>query len=145
MVVNKRKKSARKQGSGTHGWGKNKHRNSGQRGGFGNAGTGKKSDNKKPSIWAEDYFGKHGFVSKGQYTDDVIINLREVEDKLPKWVAQKLASHEAGAFIVDLKKLGYTKLLSTGKITKKIKITIPKAAAGVAEKVKSAGGELLVQ
>ena len=142
MVVNKRKKSARMQGSGTHGWGKNKHRNSGQRGGFGNAGTGKKSDNKKPSNWADlDYFGKHGFVSKGYPKADITISIRDMEDKLPRWIRQKQASNTE----VNLGTLGYTKLLSTGRLTKKIKITVPKAAEGAAEKIKAAGGELVVQ
>ncbi len=142
MTVNKKKKSARMQGSGTHGWGRNKHRNSGQRGGYGNAGSGKKSDSKKPSNWAQDdYFGKHGFVSKGYPDTDITISIRDVEDKMPKWIKAKEASNNE----VDLGKLGYTKLLSTGKLTRKIKITIPKASVGAAEKIKTAGGELVVQ
>ena len=142
MTVNKRKKSNRQHG--THGWGRNKHRNSGMRGGYGNAGTGKKSDNKKPSNWATDYFGKHGFVSKPQLQADNTISFRDIEDKLSRWIEAKQASQEAGMITVDLGKLGYDKLLSTGKITKKVKITIPKAAANAAEKIKKAGGELVV-
>lgn len=144
MVVNRRRKSSRQNGSNTHGWGKNKHRNSGSRGGFGNAGTGKKSHNKKPSIWATDYFGKHGFDSKQKH-DDNVISLRDIEDKLPGWLEAKKAKQEAGMVVIDLEKLGYDKLLGTGKVTKKIKLTIAKAAAGAAEKVKAAGGELVVK
>lgn len=147
MVVNRRKKVTRQRGSSTYGWGKNKHRNSGSKGGFGNAGTGKKSDNKKPSIWGTktDYFGKHGFVSKGQYADVKAINLRDVEDKLNNWVAGKQVSHEAGVFVVDLSKLGYDKLLSSGKVLRKLKITVSSASEGAVEKVKAAGGELVVK
>jgi large subunit ribosomal protein L15 len=144
MTVNKRKKSSRSHG--THGWGRNKHRNSGQRGGYGNAGTGKKSDNKKPSNWAQlDFFGKHGFVSKGQAPADITISLRDLEDKLPRWVEQKHAKTEAGVVVIDLKALGYTKLLGTGKINKKFKVTIAKAAAGATEKIKAAGGEVVAK
>ncbi|MBS3147853.1 uL15 family ribosomal protein [Candidatus Woesearchaeota archaeon] len=143
MVVNKRKKSSRGLGSCTHGWGKNKHRNSGSRGGFGNAGTGKKSHNKKPSIWALDYFGKHGFVSKGT-RKLITINLREVDDQLPSWIERKLAVVEGGVVVVDLKKVGYDKLLSSGQIRRKLKVVVSSAAKGVAEKVKAAGGELVV-
>jgi len=143
MVVNKRRKSGRKQGSGTHGWGKNKHRNSGSRGGYGNAGTGKKADTKKPSIWAEDYFGKHGFVNRNA-TEVTAITLRDVDDRIPHWIKEKQAKQEAGIIIVDLKKLGYDKLLSTGKLTRKVKITVPTAVANAAEKIKAAGGELVV-
>jgi large subunit ribosomal protein L15 len=142
MVAKRRKKSSR--AYGTHGWGKNKHRNSGMRGGYGNAGTGKKSDNKLPSIWAEDYFGKRGFVPRKKKQESTL-TLRDLEDRLPNWIEQKQASEEKGTIIVDLEKLGYTKILGSGKITKKVKITIPKAASGAAEKIKAAGGELVMQ
>lgn len=143
MVVNKRKKSSRSLGSGTYGWGKNKHRNSGSRGGFGNAGTGKKSHNKKTSVWSERYFGKLGFVSKGT-RKLVAINLREVDDQVPSWLEQKLVSSEGGVIVVDLKKVGYDKLLSSGQLRRKLKLIVSSAAHGVAEKVKAAGGELVV-
>ncbi len=144
MVVKRRKKSSRQ--CKTHGWGANKHRNSGMRGGYGNAGTGKKSDNKKPSIWGTktDYFGKHGFVPQAQKYI-CAINLRDVEDKLPVWLEEKHAKQEAGTIILDLEEVGYNKLLSTGRLTKKIKITVANATAGAAEKVKAAGGELVVK
>ncbi len=143
MVVKRRKKSARQHK--THGWGANKHRNSGMRGGYGNAGTGKKSHNKKPSIWAEDYFGKHGFVPQNTKECICAINLRDVEDKLPVWLEEKHAKQEAGTIILDLEEVGYNKLLSTGRLTKKIKITVAKATTGAAEKIKAAGGELVVK
>jgi len=147
MVVNRRKKVVRQRGSSTYGWGKNKHRNSGSKGGFGNAGTGKKSDNKKPSIWGTktDYFGKHGFVPKGQVVDVRIVNLRDIEQMLPGWISAKQVGQEAGSFVVDLAKLGYDKLLSSGKVTRKLKITVSSASEGAAEKVKAAGGELVVK
>lgn len=140
MVVNKRKKSRRKLGSNTYGWGKNKHRNSGSRGGAGLAGTGKKAHGKKTMVWSERYLGKDGFVMKGVVETDNCISLRDLEDRLPNWISQKKASDKE----VDLGALGYTKLLSTGKINKKIKITVKKATAQAAEKVKKAGGELVV-
>ncbi len=143
MVVKRRKKSSRQ--CKTHGWGANKHRNSGMRGGYGNAGSGKKSDSKKPSNWAQDdYFGKHGFVPQNTKECVCAINLRDVEDKLPKWLEEKQAKQEAGIIVLNLEELGYNKLLSTGKLTKKIKITIAKATASATEKVKAAGGELVV-
>ncbi|MCX6708156.1 MAG: uL15 family ribosomal protein [Candidatus Woesearchaeota archaeon] len=140
MVVKHQKKSGKR--SGTHGWGRNKHRNSGSRGGYGMAGTGKKADNKKPSIWATEYFGKHGFVCQTAKTINAI-TLRDVEDKLPAWMANKQAKEEAGTIVLNLKELGYDKLLGTGKITRKIKITIAKSTASAAEKIKKAGGELV--
>ncbi|MEM3154680.1 MAG: uL15 family ribosomal protein [Candidatus Woesearchaeota archaeon] len=142
MTVKRRKKSTRSYG--THGWGKNKHRNSGSKGGFGNAGTGKKSDNKKTAIWATDYFGKHGFVSRKTKIEN-LITIKDLEDKLPGLIEQKKATQEAGVIAINLGAMGYTKLLGTGKITKKLKITIPTATAGATEKIKAAGGEVVAK
>lgn len=144
MVVNRRKKSNRMQGSGTHGWGKNKHRNSGSRGGYGNAGTGKKSHNKKPSIWATDYFGRDGFVSKNQAPKDKVITLRDVEQQVTHWLKEKKVVVQDGKIVVDLSAFGYEKLLGTGKLSRAMKITVPKASENVKNKVKEAKGELVV-
>jgi len=141
MVVNKRRKSSRKLGTNTHGWGKNQHRGAGCRGGRGNAGTGKKAHCKETKVWhTKKYFGNPGFVNNANAGPINTICLRDVEDKLPTWIAQKKASDTE----VNLKALGYTKLLSTGKVTKKLKITVPTFTAKAAEKVKAAGGELVV-
>lgn len=144
MVVNRRKKSSRQQGSGTHGWGKNKHRNSGSRGGYGNAGTGKKSHNKKPSIWASDYFGKYGFVSKNS-RDIKAISLRDIEQKIPCWLKEKKITSQDGKLVIDLEKLGFQKLLSSGKTNRSLKITVFKASKGVNKKISDAKGELVVK
>src|SRR3989344_1715915 len=127
MVVNRRKKSSRMQGSATHGWGKNKHRNSGSRGGYGNAGTGKKSHGQKPSVWADEhYFGRHGFVSQNASPKLETITLRDVDQRIPLWLKEKKASEVSGKVVVDLGQLGYQKLLGTGKLTRAVKITVEK-------------------
>ncbi len=144
MVVNKRKKNSRKHGSTTHGWGKNKHRKSGSRGGVGNAGTGKKCHANKPSIWGSDYLGKRGFVRMRVKKSDVCISLYDLEDLLPKWKRDKKVVEQAGVAIVDLKSMGYTRLLGNGKLLSKVKIIVPYATKSVEEKVVAAGGELVV-
>ena len=54
MTVNRRKKVVKQRGSHTHGWGsKKKHRGAGNRGGRGMAGSGKRADQRKPSILKE--------------------------------------------------------------------------------------------
>jgi len=145
MAAKRRRKSSRQLGSGTYGWGKNKHRNSGQRGGYGNAGSGKKCDSKKPSNWAQDdYFGKFGFVSKGQVGKLTKINLRDVDDLLACWTKENKVGKEGSVVVVDLTKLGYEKLLSSGQLRSKVKIIVANASNGAKEKVKAAGGELVV-
>ncbi len=140
MVVNKRRKVKRMRGSRRHGWGR-MHRGSGQRGGAGNAGSGKRADAKKPSC-ADRGVGKHGFKAKGPVAAVKEITLQTLDERLSQF-ADKGAKSDVTS--VDLTKLGYTKLLGTGRIGSKVKITIAAASRGAIEKVKAAGGEVLVQ
>jgi large subunit ribosomal protein L15 len=144
MVVNKRKKNSRLRGSWTHGWGeKKKHRGAGSRGGRGMAGTGKRGDAKKPSIWGERYFGKFGFIKKNKSEKIVAINVSDIERKLDSWVKEKLVSVENNVFVVDSAKLGFNKVLGTGTVSKRLKISCPFFSAGTVEKIKAAGGEVV--
>lgn len=147
MVVKRRKKITKMRGTRTHGWGL-VHRNSGQRGGAGNAGRGKKSHSNKPSNWLDKenprYFGKHGFIHQGPLSDQVIINIYEVEDKLPQWIAEKKATLKDGKYDINLQTIGYTKLLSTGKATKKLMLTINSATEKAIQKITKAGGAVTI-
>ena len=141
MVVNKRKKFSRQRGYHTHGWGsKKKHRGAGNRGGKGMAGTGKRADSIKTLIWDDvDYFGKHGF--KSRRPKNKTINIDYIDEKLNEFVASKLISKEGNVYIVDLKKMGYDKLLGNGNIRNKFRVT-GIVSKGAAEKIKKAGGEI---
>lgn len=148
MVVKKRKKVSRQRGSRTHGWGL-VHRNSGQRGGAGNASRGKKAHAKKPSNWLDKenprYFGKHGFIHQGPTQNDIIVNIKDVEEKLSNWTAEKKAVINGKTCEINLTNLGYTKLLSTGKPTHQFKITIQKATEKAVKKITAAGGSVAVK
>ena len=143
MVIKRRKKATKMRGTRTHGWGL-VHRNSGQRGGAGNAGRGKKAHSNKPTNWLDKtnprYFGKHGFKYKGTTEKDTPINIKEVEEKLTQWVNEKKAEQKGNAYEINLEKLGYTKLLSTGTATKKIKITVKTTTEKAKQKITKIGG-----
>ena len=145
MTSTPRKKNSRQRGTHTHGWGaKKKHRGAGNRGGRGMAGTGKRGDAKKPRIWSnKKYFGKFGFKKKNIKVKINTITIKSVEQMLPSWQGKKLAEDKGGIFELNLEKLGYNKLLSNGKATKKMKITVSYASASAAEKIKAAGGEVV--
>ncbi|MAG20302.1 50S ribosomal protein L15 [archaeon] len=135
-MINKRKKFSRQRGTHSHGWGsKKKHRGAGNRGGRGMAGTGKRADHKKPTILKEfgsSYFGKRGFkrpVKTQKQTK--IINFSDL-NKLKSKIKDNT---------LDLKKLGYTKLLSQGTPTK-LKIIVPEFSKKAQEKLEKVGGEL---
>ena len=143
MTINKRKKNTRQRGHKTHGWGaKKKHRGQGNRGGRGMAGTGKRADSKKPSIWKEDYFGKHGFVSKTPKVKINAVNISYLEEHLNNYLSSDLIKQENGFYYVELEKLGFNKLLGDGKVSMKFKIKAPYASKTAVEKVKEAGGEV---
>ncbi|MBI4150597.1 uL15 family ribosomal protein [Candidatus Woesearchaeota archaeon] len=142
MVVHKRRKVQRQRGSRTHGWGR-LHRGSGNKGGAGNAGSGKKADAKKPSFRFR-VFGKHGFIPHNHQAFEHTINLKDVEMHMSQWIAGKHATGTNTTATIDLTKLGYTKLLSEGRVTSKLTITIASASKRAVEKVKAAGGTVTV-
>lgn len=145
MTVKRRKKITKHRGGRTCGWGL-VHRGSGQKGGAGNAGSGKKASSKAPrqGLWSKQLMGKHGFIHKGPLSYDTTINLRDLEDRLPSFLGEKIATESAGVMNIDISKIGCTKVLSTGKVRRKWKITAKHASPNAIEKVKAAGGELSV-
>lgn len=140
MAVRKRKKNSRMRAKTTHGWGaKKKHRGSGNRGGFGMAGSGKRSHHKIMSTlkyYGKDYFGKHGFYSI--YKKKKGINIYNIEMNLDKF-----AKKEGDLYIVNLKGLGYDKLLGSGDVKHKLKIICSSCSANAKEKIEKAGGEIV--
>ncbi len=137
MPINKRKKSGRFRAKTTHGYGSmKKNRGAGNRGGRGMAGTGKRADQKKPTIlkkYGPSYFGKHGF-NRPQYTVKKlkVINLNYIDEHAEK---------KGSEYIFDASK--YDKVLATGKLTKKIKITSKSFSQSALEKIKATGGEAI--
>ena len=134
MPVNKRKKNSRQKGSYTYGWGsKKKHRKAGNRGGHGMSGTGKRSDHKKTMIlkmYGHDYFGKFGFRRPQKLLGETrTINIEQLE----RFKEEK----------IDLKKLGYDKLLGKGKISRKVTVIVPKFSESAKAKIEKTGGQVL--
>jgi large subunit ribosomal protein L15 len=150
----KKKLVTKRRGSKTHGWGSmKKHRGAGNRGGRGNAGSGKRGDQKKPAYWnakkpqgqkyGKAYFGSHGFSSV-QPKNVVALNVRDLDHMLIAWVSEKKVTKSGETYTVDLKALGFNKLLGTGAITKKVKVTVAAATPKALEKVSAAGGAVTV-
>ena len=144
MTVNRRKKDVKFRGSHTHGWGsKKKHRGSGNRGGKGMAGTGKRADTKKPSIWKEEYFGKHGFTHRDTVRHSAV-NVEYLDQNIEKLVKLDVAKQQNNSFVVNIADLGFDKLLGKGKVTRKMMVTADYASSRAVEAVKEAGGEVIV-
>jgi len=146
MII-KRKKATRYRGSQTHGGGaKKKRRGAGSRGGRGMAGSGKRADQKKPTIlklYGNSYFGKKGFKSKNKkYIKPITI--QTIETKLYSWLKKGILKKEKEEIKINLKELGYNKLLSKGKIKNKYDIEVEYASKNAIEKIQKSGGKINV-
>jgi len=146
VPVRKRKKSRKLRGrTRTMGWGNvGQHRKSGSRGGRGAVGM-----HKHKWSWvlkyAPDWYGKHGFTRHPSIVEErIAINLRELSERVEELRAKGLVKEEDGVLVVDLSKLGYTKLLGEGEISFKAKIIVREASKRAIEKVESAGGEVVL-
>ena len=144
MVVNKRKKSDRQRAKTSHGWGsKKKHRGAGNRGGRGMAGSGKRADQKKPTIiklYVNSYFGKKGFKTPKSIKEKInAINIGQLNKIIEKGMAKK----EKEIYNIDLNELGYKKLLSKGALKYKAKIKVKYFSKNTIEKLKQQGGEIV--
>lgn len=142
----KRKKSSRMhgRGAGTHGWGaRKKHKKSGHRGGKGMAGTGKRADQKKTLItklYGHSYFGKQGVTSRKTERDKrKRINLKDIEFNLTKY-----GKKTGEKWHVDLPNY---KILDSDEdylVKNKLVIKAESASKSAEEKVRKAGGEIVV-
>lgn len=144
MKLKKKKKSVRmrSRNMGTHGSGARKNkRKSGNKGGVGMSGSGKRADHKKTKvqkIHGHGYFGKKGFTSMGTKRDTrKRINISEINSNVEKY------GKKAGdSYTINLKNY---KILGKGEINKKLKITCFEASKSAIDKIKKAGGEIIVK
>lgn len=143
MRTHKRKKSSRMhgRGMGTHGRGaRKKARGSGHHGGKGMAGTGKRADHKKTLItklYGNSYFGKQGITSKKTERDTrKRINLWQIESS-----PEKYGKKSGDKYEINLKKY---KILGSGEVKNKLIINALEASKSAIEKVKKAGGEIIL-
>jgi large subunit ribosomal protein L15 len=138
-MPHKLRKIRKRRGSRTQGYGKvGQHR---KKGSHGNRKVGRHKH-----LWSyviryePDYFSKKGFTSpKSLKQETKVINVGKLDEIAEKVSAEK----EEGKIVVDLQKLGYTKLLGTGKVTKSLSVKIPSYSKSAAEKIKEAGGQVL--
>lgn len=125
MPTNKRRKVVRYRGSQTHGGGaKKKRRGAGHRGGRGMAGSGKRADQKKPTIlklYGPEYFGKHGFVHHIKKNKKVI-NLDYLNEILRDLIKENKIKRDGNKYVVNLRELGYNKLLGKGSVKEELHI-----------------------
>jgi large subunit ribosomal protein L15 len=130
-MPHKLRKIRKFRGTRTQGYGRiGQHRDSGSKG--------NRKVGRHKHLWSKvvtsqpNYFGKHGFHSpQAIHKIEKTINLQKLD--------QMVFDAE-----VNLTELGYTKLLGTGKLTKAFTIKVEEASKSAQQKVKDAGGKLIL-
>jgi large subunit ribosomal protein L15 len=143
MTPHKLRKTRKKRGSRTHGWGQvGQHRKGGVKGG--------RKVGRHKHLWTyviknePNYFGKKGFRSPKSLRGEInIINVGQLDELLDKLSIGRQLQKKAGKPFLDLEKLGYQKLLGAGKITQAVTVKVPSYSEGAARKIKEVGGQIL--
>ena len=122
-MPHKLRKIRKTRGSRTQGYGRiGQHRDSGSKG--------HRKVGRHKHLWSlvvtsePNYFGKHGFTSPQSITHQRKHNQPTNSDE----IAPRPNT-------IDLTRMGYTKLLGTGKITKPLTITVPTCSKSAQEKI----------
>ena len=139
-MPHKLRKIRKKRGSRTQGYGRvGQHRCSGSKG-YRKAGR-HKAGWSYVLRYEPEYFGKKGFTSPKSLRQKInVIDIRRLDEMAEKFSTKE----EKGKFFIDLESLGYTKLLGTGKVTKPLIVKVASYSKSAAEKIKEAGGQILM-
>jgi len=134
------RKSRRQRGSRFCGWGQiGQHRQSGSRGGIGGAG-------KHKHFWIRtvieepDHFGHDSTKPTRQNRLNRWVNLRDVNDLASRFGT----TNKHGKIVLDLRSIGYDKLLGGGTLLKPIVVRVAKVSATAKQKFELAGGDIVL-
>ncbi len=142
MVVRRVKKSRKFRGYKTHGYGsKKKHRGKGSKGGKGLAGK-----FKQKKTWFLKYKPEE-MKTRGfnvPHKEQRALNVRELDRIVSALMREKKAKEVGGKVIVNLKELGYDKIIGAGNITIPVIISsVSSLTKSAKEKIEKAGGRIL--
>ncbi|MEM5793139.1 MAG: uL15m family ribosomal protein [Candidatus Aenigmatarchaeota archaeon] len=145
MVVKRKKKSLKKLGHRTRGYGsQKKHRGGGSRGGRGMAGLHKHKVMRMVK-YMPDHFGKDGFKRpKAVSSRYKVINIKQLESMLDKLLSEKKIQKEKDTYIVKLDEIGYDKLLGTGKLNHKLIVEAKSFSESARNKIEELGGKAIM-
>ena len=145
MVVNRRKKHLKFRGHRAQGYGSHKkHRGGGSQGGKGRAGLHKHKWSYVVK-YEPDAFGKFGFKRpEGTVKEVVAVNVRQLDEQIEKLLQEKFAVKEGDAIKIDVSKIGFDKVLGSGRITKKLIVEAKSFSDDAKKKIEEAGGQAIV-
>ena len=144
MVVRREKKFRKFRGKRSYGYGSHKkHRGGGSRGGRGGAGLHK---HKWSYIvkYEPEHFGKHGFKRPVKVVEELrAVNLKQLDQLAGNLLKEKIAEKEEDKIKIDVSKLGYQKVLGSGRLTQPLIIKAKVFSKQAVKKIEDAGGKVV--
>lgn len=138
-MASRLRKTRRLRGSRTHGWGQiGQHRASGHKGGLGYSGMHKHNFSSLIK-YDPDHFGHDSTHPPHPIITKKWASIRDLDD-----LFSKIGTTENGKKTIDLTSNGYDKLLGGGSTSKPYTIKVERATTSAIDKIKEAGGEVLV-
>lgn len=150
-MIRKRKKIRKLRGSRTCGGGNaKKRRGAGHRGGRGLAGSGKSKKTKSDyvRIHFPDHIGRRGFkrpqkiVKKESPKTKKEMNVQELDEMIETYLKKGIAEKKGDIIRIDVEKLGISKVLGRGKVTRKLDVTAPHFSEAAVQKIEHKGGKV---
>ncbi|MEM0083479.1 MAG: uL15 family ribosomal protein [Candidatus Nezhaarchaeales archaeon] len=146
ITKRKGKKSRKMRGSRVCGWGRTgQHRKHGGKGGRRGSGLHK---HKWTYIikYAPDYFGKRGFTRPRCLVKiSRAVNVGQLCEVADKLVETGLARIDGGVYVINVRELGYNKVLGEGRVTKPLQVIAPIITEKAKRKIEEAGGKVVVE
>lgn len=147
MITKRKEKRSRKtRGSRVCGWGRTgQHRKHGGKGGRRGSGLHK---HKWTYIikYLPNYFGKKGFTRPRCLVRATrTVNVGQLCEMADKLVDAGLARIENGVYVIDVRELGYDKVLGEGRVTKPLQVIAPMVTESAKGKIEEAGGRVVVE
>jgi large subunit ribosomal protein L15 len=140
-MATRRRKVRKLRGSRTHGWGTSgQHRGSGMLGGHGNAGS--LRHKKSAVIRYGIQLKKKTLLPRLEEKRRSVTSVGQLEDLLMHRDSAHAVSDHEGKKLLDLRALGFTKLLGSGKIQVPILVKIDSFSKSAAAKIEAAGGRI---
>lgn len=146
ITKRKDKKSRKMRGSRVCGWGRTgQHRKHGGKGGRRGSGLHK---HKWTYIikYLPDHFGKKGFTRPKCLVKALrVVNIGQLCEAADKLVETGLARIEGGVYVINVRELGYNKVLGEGRVTKPLQVIAPVVTERAKKKIEAAGGRVVVE
>ncbi|NHJ02225.1 MAG: 50S ribosomal protein L15 [Candidatus Heimdallarchaeota archaeon] len=140
MTVRREKKVRKQRGSRVYGYGRisGGHRKSGSRGGKGNAGI---KDHRRIGRIKQMILDQKGFTTHSTDRKQASINIGQLDEQIELLLAGDYAKKEGSHIKIDLRELGFSKVLGKGIVTNSLHVYADTITPKAEEKIEAAGGK----